>query len=334
MTKLASKPPLPTKPFVGIDLGGTNMQIGVVSPQLKILGQAKRKTKASEGFEAVLQRISEGILEACQLAGIMPSDLGGIGIGAPGVIDPATGIVHEAPNMRWNDAPLGDALSKKLRLPVTVDNDVNVAIYGENALGAGKQSSHVMGIWIGTGIGAGLVLDGKLFYGHFFSAGEIGQTILFPFHPLGGRTLEDNASRTNITNRIIKLINANHKSKLTEELGPDPDSWSKDVKSKAIAKHYRGGEREDELVVQVVDAAAEMVAISVANAVTLLSLERVVLGGGLTEACGKAFVERVQRHVKSFVFPKQCQRVDIVASKLEDTAGIYGAALLAMEKTP
>ena len=308
------------------------MQIGVVSPQLKMLGQAKRKTKANEGFDAVLQRISEGVLEACQAGNIMPSDLGGIGIGAPGVIDPANGIVQEAPNLRWNDAPLGEALAKKMRLPVRVDNDVNVAIYGENALGSGKQSANIMGLWIGTGIGAGLVLNGKLFYGHFFSAGEIGQTILFPFHPLGGRSLEDNASRTNITNRIVKLINANHKSKLIEELGPDPDNWSKDVKSKAIAKHYRGGEREDELVVQVVDAAAEMVGIAVANAVTLLSLERVVLGGGLTEACGKQFVERVQRHVRSYVFPKQCQKVDIVASKLEDAAGIYGAALLAMEQ--
>jgi glucokinase len=308
------------------------MQIGVVSPQMKMLGQAKRKTKAVEGFDAVLQRISEGILEACQAANIMPSDLGGIGIGAPGVIDPATGVVQEAPNMRWNDAPLGDALSKKMRLPVTVDNDVNVAIYGENMMGAGKQSKHLMGVWIGTGIGAGLVLDGKLYSGFFNSAGEIGHTILFPFHPLGGRSLEDNASRTNITNRIIKLINANHKSKLTEELGSDPDNWTKDVKSKAIAKHYRGGEREDELVVQVVDAAAEMVGIAIANACTLLSLERVVLGGGLREACGKQFVERVQKHVKSYVFPKQCQKVDVVASKLEDAAGIYGAALLAMEK--
>jgi glucokinase len=322
----------PTKPFIGIDLGGTNMQLGVVSPDGKLLAQTKRKTKSEDGAEGVLNRIAEGVLECCSLANLAPSALGGLGIGAPGVIEPTKGVVVEAVNLRWNDVPLADLLAKRLKLKTIVDNDVNVAVYGENRLGAGKNSRNMMGLWIGTGIGGGLILNGELHYGHYFSAGEIGHIILFPFHPLGSRTLENNASRTNVSNRIIKLINSNYKSKLTSELGDDPDKWTKEVKSKLIAQHYRGGEREDALVVEVVDDAAEMVAIAVANAVTVLSLERVVLGGGLTEACGKAFVERVQRHAKELIFPRAAQQCEIVASKLEDAAGILGAAMLAMEK--
>jgi glucokinase len=319
-----------SKPFIGIDLGGTNMQIGVVSPDGKMLSQTKKKTKAEDGYEGVLDRIALGVEEACAGAGLTVSQIGGIGIGAPGVVDPHEGKVVVAVNLRWTNKPLAEDLGKKLKTKVIVDNDVNVAVYGENMIGAGKNSKNMMGVWIGTGIGGGLILNGKLHYGHFLSAGEIGHTILFPFHPLGSRTLENNASRTNVSNRIIKLINANHKSKLTSELGDDPEKWSREVKSKLIAQHYRGGEREDELVIRVVDDAAAMIAVACANAITLLSLERIVLGGGLTEACGKPFVERVSELTREMAFPKICQSADIVASKLEDAAGIYGAAMLGM----
>ncbi len=322
----------PSKPYIGIDLGGTNMQIGVVSPDGKMLSQTKKKTKSEEGYEGVLERIAEGVAEATAGAGLPMTGIGGIGIGAPGVVDPNEGKVVVAVNLRWTNKPLADDLARKLKTKVLVDNDVNVAVYGENVMGAGKASKNMMGVWIGTGIGGGLILNGKLHYGHFLSAGEIGHIVLFPFHPLGSRTLENNASRTNVSNRIIKLINANYKSKLTSELGNDPEKWSREVKSKLIAQHYRGGEREDDLVVRVVDDAAEMVSVAIANAVTLLSLERVVLGGGLTEACGKQFVERVTAHTREMVFPKICQDVEIVASKLQDAAGIYGAAMLAMDQ--
>jgi glucokinase len=327
----------PSKLYVGIDLGGTNMQIGVVAPDgkddYKVIGQAKRKTKAEDGAEAIMDRIAEGVLEACTAAEVQTTALVGVGIGAPGVVDPVKGTVVEAVNLRWNNVELADMLSKRLKTKVVVDNDVNVAVYGEYRLGAGRGSQHLLGIWIGTGIGGGFVLSGKLHYGHFLSAGEIGHTILFPFHPLGSRTLENNASRTNVSNRIIKLINSNYKSKLTSELGDDPEKWSKEVKSKLIAQHYRGGEREDALVIKVVDDAAEMIAVAAANCVTLLSLDRVVLGGGLTEACGKPFVERVAKHAREMIFPRSiADKVDIVASKLEDHAGILGAAMLAVER--
>jgi len=317
--------PTPTKPFVGVDLGGTNMQIGVISPDLKLLAPAKRKTKADEGLEGVLGRVVSGVQEACQTAGLRLSDIGGLGIGAPGAIDPYRGMVLEAVNLRWKNVPLAELLEKRLKVPTIVDNDVNVAVYGENALGAGNQCANLLGVWIGTGIGGGLILDGKLFYGHFLSAGEIGHTILLPNNPKGNRSVEHNCSRTTVVDRIVRLIRSGQKSSLTDDVGDDLDN----IKSKTVAKHYLAG---DKLIKEVVDHAADLLGVTVANAVTLLSLERVILGGGLTEAIGKPLVDRVHKAAKDLVFPEACRKFEMVASKLEDNAGVFGAAMLAMER--
>jgi glucokinase len=317
-----------SKPFVGIDLGGTNMQIGVVSPDFKMLGEAKRKTKAEEGTEAIIGRIVAGVEEACATAKITLDDIGGIGIGAPGAVDPIAGIVLEAVNLRWENLALADILAKRMHTKVYLDNDVNVAVYGENKLGAGKDARDLLGVWVGTGIGGGLILNGQLSYGHFMTAGEIGHTILYPHSPRGQRSLEHNCSRSCVVDRLVRLIKANNKSKIVKDI---EDDYTK-IKSKLLAKYYRGGESEDDLVIEVIDKSAEDLAVMIANCVTLLSLPRVVLGGGLTEAVGKPFVERVERAVRTLAFPDICKRVEVVASKLEDHAGIYGAAILAMER--
>jgi glucokinase len=279
-----------SKLVVGIDLGGTNMQIGVVDRDRRVIGHGKKKTKPEEGRDAILSRIAEGIEDACADAKVKPSDLAGVGIGAPGAIDHATGTVLEAVNLRWNDVPLADLLSKRVGKPVFVDNDVNVAVYGEYKLGAGENARDLLGVWIGTGIGGGLILNGQLYQGSFMTAGEIGHTVLFPGNPPGTRSLEQNCSRTNIVDRILKLIRSNHKSIVPSLVDGDLSQ----VKSKTIAKAYQMG---DELTVEVVDNAAELLGVSIAGVVTLLSLGRVVLGGGLTEALGDALVDKVKKSV-------------------------------------
>jgi glucokinase len=313
------------KPIVGIDLGGTNIQVGVVSPEFKVLARAKRKTKADEGRDGVIGRILDGIAEACQEAKIKQSDLAAVGIGAPGVIEPESGTVLEAVNLRWNDVPLAQLLTKKTGAPTVVDNDVNAAIYGENKLGAGEGARDLLGVWIGTGIGGGLILNGRLHHGSFYSAGEIGHTILFPGLPLGARSLENFCSRTSVVDRITRLIRQNHKSVITELVNGDLS----DIRSKVLAKAFEMG---DELTVRVIDDAAELIGFAVASAVTLLSLGRVVLGGGLTEAIGEPLVEKVKKAAKGAVFPEKAKAVKIVGTKLCDDAGVLGAALLASER--
>lgn len=313
------------KVFIGIDLGGTNIQIGAVSDEFRLLATTKRKTRAEEGLESVLERITDGIDEACRGAGVAVTDLTGIGIGAPGAVDATEGVVLEAVNLRWNDVPLASIMSKRLKVPVFLDNDVNVAVYGENRLGSGKNAENLLGVWVGTGIGGGLILNGKLYYGHFFTAGEIGHTILFPGNPPGIRSLEHNCSRTAVVDRLARLISGNRKSSVMAMVDGDVTR----IKSRTIGKAFADG---DALTVEIVESVAYLIGVSVAGVVTLLSLPRVVLGGGLTEALGQPFVDLVQRSARRHAFPDVCRKVDVVASRLEDNAGVLGAAMIAAER--
>jgi glucokinase len=309
--------------IVGIDLGGTNMQVGVVDDRNRVIGRARKKTRSADGLDAVLSRVIDGVKEACDDAGVSRDRLGAVGIGAPGAIDIDRGVVLEAVNLRWNDVPLASILRDRLGVPVVVDNDVNAAVYGEYRLGAGEGARDILGAWVGTGIGGGLILDGRLYHGHFRTAGEFGHMIALPNVPAGLREVEDICSRTAIVERITRLVRTNHPSVLTSMV----DDISS-VKSSLIAQAYK---QQDPVVVRVVDEAAHILGVAVAGVVTLLSLGRVVIGGGLTEAMGEALVGRVRAAVRDNVFPDRCRAVEVVATRLEDLAGVLGAALLARE---
>lgn len=313
------------KLFAGIDLGGTNIQVGVLNEEAKVLGRAKKKTKASEGADAVIARLVDGVRSACDEAGVDLRQLAGLGIGAPGAIQPETGTVIEAGNLGWKDVPLKEVLESKLGLPVVLDNDVNCAVYGEFRAGAAQNARDIFGVWVGTGIGGGLILDRKLFYGHFFTAGEFGHVIIFPAALPGNRTVEQNCSRTSIAERIVRLATTGRRSVVTEMLDPD----SERLKSKAIAKAYA---QNDELVREVVDTAADLLGTAIAGVVSLLSLEMIVIGGGLTEAIGDPFVDRVRDAVRRHVFPEKCKEVQVVGTKLLDDAGVIGAGLIAKDR--
>lgn len=309
-------------PLIGIDLGGTNIQLGVVAPDGKVLSRAKRKTEATEGRDAVLARVVDGVAESCESAGVKLADIGAIGIGVPGPVDYKKGVVIEAVNLGWHNEPIGEMLSKRLGKPVILDNDVNVAVYGEWKHGAGKGANDLLGAWIGTGVGGAFILDGKLYNGFFNTAGEIGHMIIEPFNPPGNRSLEHNCSRTAICFRLRKLIEANRESIVPSLV----DGKLHKIKSKTVAEAYARG---DELTVEVVHDAAERLGVVLGSLVTALSMERVILGGGLTEAIGEVWVELVRASVHRVVFPAPLRKVKVVASELEDNAGVVGAALLA-----
>ncbi len=313
-------------PAVGVDLGGTNIQIGIVAANGEVLSRAKRKTNAEEGLDAIVGRIVDGIYEACDDSSVAFSDIECVGVGAPGPIDPATGTVLEAVNLRWDNVPLADILRARLGRPVYLDNDVNVAVWGEYTHGAGRGARDLLGAWIGTGVGGGIILGGRLHYGHFFTAGEIGHMITEPGNAPGSRTLEQNCSRTAVVDRIQRLIRANHKSTILQYAkGNDPEK----IKSKSVAQAYAAG---DELVVEVVDDMAVRLGTALGSFTTMLSLQRIVLGGGLTEAIGQPFVEKVAAAARRNVFPDACRAVEVVASRLEDNAGVVGAAMIAKER--
>jgi glucokinase len=311
--------------IVGIDLGGTNMQIGVVTPENRVVGRSKKKTRASEGLTGVLDRVVAGVREACDDAGVRPEDLIGIGIGAPGAIEPTSGMVLLAPNLGWKDVPVASLLKKRLNVPVILDNDVNAAVYGEWKLGAGKGVSDLLGVWIGTGVGGGMILNNGLYYGSRFTAGEIGHCTLFPNMPPGSRKVEENLSRTALVDRLLRLMKMGHKSVIPQLADHDLT----DVRAKTIAAAFTRGDR---LTHAVVENGAELMGIVIANAVTLLSLPRVVIGGGLTEAMGESLVKPIRESVRRHVFPDALRTVEVVATRLEADAGLLGAALLGRER--
>src|SRR5688572_29373607 len=240
--------------IVGIDLGGTNMQVGVVDERNRIRGRAGKKTKAREGADAVIDRIAAAIKEACNDAEVTLRDIDAVGIAAPGAIDMPRGVILEAPNMRWYDFPLRDVLRRKVRRPVVVDNDVNGAVWGEFCLGAAqprdaKGLGDVLGVWVGTGVGGGLVINGELFHGEFFTAGEVGQTVLFPDGKKGRRIVDDFCSRTGMARTILERIRKFPKSKLLELT----DGTGEVTGSKQLARAFKA---RDPLAVEVIDEAA------------------------------------------------------------------------------
>lgn len=311
--------------YLGIDLGGTNVQIGVVDASGEVLSRSKRKTIAEEGRDAVLTRIVNGVDEACREAGVSLDEIRAVGMGAPGPVDPNSGVVLEAVNLKWENEPISEILGEMLGKRVYLDNDVNVAIYGEWKMGAGRGTNHLMGAWVGTGVGGGLILNGSLYYGHYLTAGEVGHMILHQDNPPGSRSVEHNCSRTAICNRVRQLIEAGRDSVVPDLVGGKLNK----IKSKVIAEAYAAG---DALVVEIVDDAANRLGTMLGGIVTLLSIEKIVLGGGLTEAVGEPWVRRVRKAVHHVVFPDVCRGVEVVASGLEDNAGVVGAAFIAMER--
>jgi len=314
--------------IIGVDLGGTHVQVGVVDPDGRVLARTTRETHPggdrAGGARDVVDRIAAAAGEVCAEVGVSSGDAACCGIGAPGPIDAATGSVIEAPNLRWRDVPLAAMLGEKLGVPVTVENDVNAGVWGEFVRGAGRGACDVLGAWVGTGIGGGLVLGGKLHRGHAGSAGEIGQMVVAPRNPPGLRRLEHLYSRTALCHRARRMIEANEPSVLSELTGGDLAA----IDTALLARAYGEG---DELVVGLIDDAAEGIGSALGGLATALGLDTIVLGGGLTEAIGAPFVERVTETVRAGVFPDRLRTIAVRVTELEHDAGLIGAAMLAGE---
>ncbi len=315
----------PLQPVIGIDVGGTNITAGLVDGKNKVSVREKTDTEADQGAAHVIDRIAACIEQLIKDAKCSRDEIAGVGLGVPGAVDASRGAVLEAVNLRWKNVPAATAVAKKVNLPVTLDNDVNVGTWGAYRLGAAQGARSVFGIFVGTGVGGGFVIDGQLMHGVYGTAGEVGHMVINAYGPHGLRTLEQLASRTAVVNRLIQMINANHPSELPQLAGK---RWPR-IRSKVLARAYEG---KDALTVGVVNDAARAVGIAIANVVTLLSIDCVVVGGGVTEALGEKWVSEIRAAFSAAVFPEACRKCKVVPSTLEDDAGIIGAALLARER--
>jgi glucokinase len=311
----------------GIDLGGTKILVAIVAPNGSIVTRAKKKSGRGGGDAGVvIDRIADCVRDATNVAGINLSQIQAIGIGAPGPIVLETGVVSVAVNLGWHDVPLKAELERRLGVPVAVDNDVRVAVLAEYLAGAGRGSRNMVGIWPGTGIGGGIILNGEIFVGSTNSAGEVGHMTIKAGGAVcacGGKGhLESLASRSAIVRDITKRVEAGEKTALTSIIGPDVSLAT----SGDLAEARRQG---DKLVIRVLDRAARYLSIGIASLANVLNPEVVVLGGGLVQALGDPFVRLIAQKVEGRPLLAGTQALKIVQSVFGDDAGIIGSALVA-----
>jgi len=316
---------------VGVDLGGTKILSGVFNHSLECVGTAKLSTKSQRGVDKVVERIARCVQDAVDEADLTPKQIAGVGIGAPGAVDFNGGTVIFAPNMEgWKDVPLKKELEKALGVPVFVENDCNISTLGVYVAELKSKPRSMVGIFVGTGIGGGLVLNGELYSGSGHTAGEVGHMVLEVNGPKCGcgnkGCFEAVASRTAIFQQIKAGVKDGQKTILTEMLGNDLE----DLRSGDLRKAMRRG---DKFVDRIIESASEYIGIATANLINILNPEVVVLGGGVIEALADEMMSVIVETAKDYAMPGTMKGVEIIASKLGDNAGITGAAVLARRET-
>jgi glucokinase len=310
----------------GIDLGGTKIQTVIVDAENDVLGQSRRPTPTSGGPEDVAREMAAAMGEAAEQAGLESSDLSGVGIGSPGDADENTGVVSDARNLpNWIDPfPLAEKLSDQLGPPVKIGNDVSVAVQGEFELGAGKEFQTVLGVWWGTGVGGGLILNGRQWLGRG-AAGEIGHVVV----KRGGARctcgrrgcMEAYAGRMAMEIKARKEAKKGAKTdlfKIMEERGRD--RLTSGIWERAL-KHG------DDLATRLIDRAVKALGVGIASSVNLIDPEAVIIGGGLGERLGDKYVRRIAARMHPHLFVDD-RPPEMRLAALGDLGGAIGAALL------
>ena len=315
---------------IGVDVGGTKIYSGVFNSLMECVGTARVSTKAQRGPDVVIERIARCVSDVIDECDLSPKQIRGVGVGAPGAVDPETGRVIFAPNLGWENVPLKKELEKQLGKSVSVENDCNICTIGVYEMELKSKPRNVVGIFMGTGIGGGLILNGELYSGFNRTAGELGHMVLEVNGPKcscgNNGCFEALASRTAIFRTIQNAVKGGQKTILTDMLGPGLD----DLRSGDLRKAIRRG---DKFVDHVVEEAAEYTGIAVANLINIFNPEVVVLGGGLIEALENEMLAIVIETAMDYALGGTAKGIEIIASKLGDDAGIMGGAVLARRAT-
>jgi glucokinase len=310
----------------GIDLGGTKIQTAIVDAAGEVLGEARHPTPTSGGPDDVAKAMVSALCEAASAAEVESKDLEGIGVGSPGDADGKTGVVSGARNLPgWEGSfPLGETLSQALGAPVRVGNDVQVATEAEFHLGAGREFQSLIGVFWGTGVGGGIVLDGKPWLGRG-AAGEIGHMVVKRGGakcPCGRKgCMEAYAGRSAMEAEARRQHEEGHKTDLFKLMHKhDKDRLTSGIWQRAL-------DHGDELAEKLIDRAIEALGTGVASAVNLLDPEAVIIGGGLGVRFGERYMDPLTAEMDKHLFVDERPPAIRVAS-LGDLGGAIGASLL------
>ena len=316
-------------PVLAIDVGGTKIRIAIISGKGKIIAKEQRLTLADEGLEAVTGRIISGIDRLLRLKNLAPSQLHSIGIAAAGAIDSEKGLVTSSPNLPgWCDVPLRDIVKSKYGVDTFLINDASAAALGEHEFGAGRGVNNLIYLTVGTGIGGGIIIDGKLYLGPSGSAGEIGHMTI----DVNGQRcscgntgcLETLASGTAMAKEAIKRIKQGEKSSLTEIVGGKIEN----ITAETVEVAARGG---DSLASEVISEAATYLGVGMVNLVNIFNPEMIIVGGGVAKM-GDLLLNPVRQVVQERAFQLPAQAVRIVQAQLGDDSGLLGAAAFAFQQ--
>ena len=314
---------------IGVDLGGTNIVVGVLpidGGDGQVLALKSEPTDAERGAKYVVDKIvlliEEARADVVGQFGGSRTDFGGIGIGAPGPLNRDTGTVIQSPNLGWRNFPLRDLISNAVNLPAVLDNDANCATYGEWWLGAGRNVDTLIGLTLGTGIGGGIVLNGEIFHGVSDAAGEIGHMTI----EANGRKcpcgnygcLEAYASGPAIARRAIEGLEAGAESLLT-------DLVTNKFENITAATVYEAVINGDTYANEVMRETAKFLGAGVANVINIFNPDMIVISGGVTKAGDHLFVP-LRSEVRRRAFKSALDACQITAAQLPGTAGVIGAA--------
>jgi glucokinase len=311
--------------WIGFDLGGTKMLATVFDDKFRAIGRKRRKTKGAEGASAGVDRIIQTIDEALEEAKAEAGQIAGIGFGIPGPLDLEKGVIIESANLGWKNVKLRQIIEDRYKCPVAIGNDVDVGTLGEYRFGSGKGGRCVLGVFPGTGIGGGLIYEGKIFRGKTTSCMEFGHMLVEPKGRLCGcgrrGCLETVASRLAIAAEIAMAAYRGEAPVILEAAGTDLS----DIRSSVIADAIKAGEKSVEKIVR---NAAQRIGEATANVCNLVAPDIVVLGGGLVEALSTIFLDEVHAVVSKRVMDSFVSGITVTVASLGDDATVMGAAAL------
>lgn len=311
--------------FLGVDIGGTNTKVGLVDAGGTVRGHVMIETRAAEGAAGLVGRVGEAFERLAAEAGIARKAVEAVGVGSPGPLSVRRGVVIHAANLPgWRDVPLRDLFREALDRPVVLDNDANAACWGEYRYGAGRGVGDVVMLTLGTGIGGGVVCDGRLVHGHFENAGELGHMIVVA----GGRAcscgkrgcLEAYASATAIARRAMEQVEGGRQSLLAAALQRGG------IDAAAVAEAVTQG---DALAAEVWEETCRLLAVGIVNLQHAFNPAVVILGGGVSEA-GEVLLGPVREQFRREAWRLHTDFPEIRLAALGQDAGIIGAAALAL----
>lgn len=329
--------------LIGVDMGGTNIKAGVVTLDGKVIARRRVSTNVIAGKEAVIHRVVEVIGSLLQEVNLSSRDIVAVGIGAAGLFDIRKGLVLTSPNFPgWENFPLREKVSTELenvwegwvdgdsprRVPVVVDNDATAAAVGEKLFGVGRNVSSLVLFTLGTGVGGGIILDGKPWRGRHGGAGELGHMTIEPAGPLckcGNRgCLEALSSASAVARDIRERVISGMMSSVLQRV-----ELLDEIDGKVIAD---AAEEGDVLAREALERAGRYLGIGIANVVNIFDPDMVVVGGGLSGA-GDLIMEPAREEFRKRSFPGTARTVEIVLAGLGQDAGVVGAAACALIET-